>query len=406
MKRPYPMNRLLQGDVGCGKTIVAAVSMLNAVECGYQAVMIAPTEILAEQHYFNIRRMTEELGVKCILLVGGAGDDQRERIASGEINIVVGTHAIIQERVVFSNLGLAVIDEQHKFGVLQRSLLRKKGLNPDVLVMTATPIPRSLALTLYGDLDYSVIDEMPSGRKPVITRVFSPDQKPEIYGIMGDEIRKGRQAYVVYPAIEESDSGLKNAVQGKEAFQKVFPEFRFGLLHGRMSASEKESVMNYFKNGEIDVLISTTVVEVGVDVPNASIMLVVHAERFGLAQLHQLRGRVGRGAEVSHCLLVAYGPRGDDAGRRLDIMVRSVDGFIIAEEDLAIRGPGEFLGTRQAGMPDLKVADIIRDAEILEAAKQEAFNLLEVSPDLKEFSSLRKSVNVFWKGKVDVYKTA
>jgi ATP-dependent DNA helicase RecG len=272
--------------------------------------------------------------------------------------------------------------------------------------MTATPIPRSLALTLYGDLDYSVIDEMPPGRKPVLTRVFSPGQKPEIYGLLGEEIKKGRQAYVVYPAIEETESGLKNAVQGKEAFERVFPEFRFGLLHGRMSAAEKESVMKLFKGGEMDVLISTTVIEVGVDVPNATIMLVVHAERFGLAQLHQLRGRVGRGAEASYCLLVAYGPGGDDAGRRLDIMEKSADGFVIAQEDLAIRGPGEFFGTRQAGMPDLKIADILRDVDLLEAAKREAFNLLETSPDLKEFSSLKKSVEVFWKGRADVYKTA
>jgi len=272
--------------------------------------------------------------------------------------------------------------------------------------MTATPIPRSLALTLYGDMDSSVIDELPPGRRPVVTKLFEADRKEDIYVLLRQEIDNGRQAYVVYPAIEESEkTDLKNAVQGKEGFEKVFPEYRIGLLHGRMSTGEREKVMLSFRQGEIDILVSTTVIEVGVDVPNATIMLVVHAERFGLAQLHQLRGRVGRGADRSLCILVAYKPYGEEARRRLDIMLRSNDGFRIAEEDLAIRGPGEFLGTRQAGIPDLKVANIVRDMKILEKAKAEAFGLTEASPELGEFPSLKKTVEVFWKGKIDFFKT-
>lgn len=406
MHRPYPMNRLIQGDVGCGKTIVALLAMLNAVECGYQAALMAPTEILAEQHYLNIYRLIEHLGLKSGLLTSSSKNRQFDSIASGEIDIIVGTHALIQEGVMFRNLGIAVIDEQHKFGVMQRALLRKKGLNPDVLVMTATPIPRSLSLTLYGDLDCSVIDELPPNRRPVITKLFNSGQKSEIYNLLREEIKRGRQAYVVYPAIEESEKvSLKFAMQGKEAFEKIFPEFKVGLLHGRMNTSERENIMAFFKKKEIDILVSTTVIEVGVDVPEATIMLIIHAERFGLAQLHQLRGRVGRGADRSYCLLIAYKPYGDEAKLRLNIMIQSNDGFRIAEEDLKIRGPGEFLGTRQAGSPDLKVADIVRDIEILETARREAFNLIDTSPELKEFPSLRKSVEVFWKGKIDFYKT-
>lgn len=406
MKRPCPMNRLLQGDVGCGKTLVAFLSILNAVECGFQAALMAPTELLAEQHYANLHQIAEDLGLKSVLLSSGSKRGQTEMISSGEVNIVIGTHALIQERVGFKNLGLVVIDEQHKFGVVQRATLKKKGMNPDVLVMTATPIPRSLALTLYGDLDYSVIDEFPPGRRPVITKVFASDQKNEIYRILEDNVKKGRQAYVVYPVIEEDDkAGLKSAVRGKEAFQRIFPAFRVEMIHGRMGAAERELIMSSFKKGDIDILVSTTVIEVGVDVPNATVMLIIHAERFGLAQLHQLRGRVGRGSESSCCLLVAFEPAGEDAGRRLDVMVGSSDGFRIAEADLDIRGPGEFFGTRQAGIPDLRVADIIRDIKVLEAAKKEAFNVLEADPDLKEFPFLKKSLEVFWKGKDDFYKT-
>ncbi len=406
MQRPYPMHRLIQGDVGCGKTVIALLAMLNAVECGYQAALMAPTEILAEQHYINIHRMVEHLGLKLKLLTGSSKNRYPDNIASGEIDIIIGTHALIQEGVMFRNLGLAVIDEQHKFGVMQRTLLRKKGRNPDVLVMTATPIPRSLALTLYGDLDCSVIDEMPTGRKQIITRLFSSSQKPEIYGLLNDEIRKGKQAYVVYPAIEDSEkASLKSAIQGKEAFVKLFPEFRIGLLHGRMNTDERENIMASFKDRKIDILVCTTVIEVGVDVPDATVMLIIHAERFGLAQLHQLRGRVGRAADKSYCLLIAYEPLNEDAKQRLDIMVSSCDGFGIAEKDLAIRGPGEFLGIKQAGMPDLRIADLIRDLGILEAARTEAFNLIDRSPELKEFPSLKESLEVFWKGRVDLFIT-
>lgn len=405
MGRPFSMHRLLQGDVGCGKTVVALMAMFHAFECGYQAVLMAPTEVLAEQHYSVLCGMMDDLGVRSTLLAGGVKDRRTDLIASGEIEMVVGTHALIQEGVTFKNLGLVVIDEQHKFGVTQRALLRK-GANPDVLVMTATPIPRSLALSMYGDLEYSVIDEMPPGRQSIITKVFSADQKTAIYGILETEIKKGRQGYVVYPAIEESDrSGLKSAVQGKEAFMKIFPELRIGLLHGRTTIAEREGIMASFKKGETDILVCTTVIEVGVDVPNATVMVIVHSERFGLAQLHQLRGRVGRGADISYCLLVAYGPCSEEAKRRLDIMVKSGDGFRIAEEDLSIRGPGEFFGTRQSGMPDLKVADIIRDVKILEMAKKEAFDLIDSSPGLGAFPSLRKSLEAFWRGKENFYKT-
>lgn len=406
MRSPWPMNRLVQGDVGCGKTIIALLAMLDAVEAGYQAALMAPTEILAGQHYINMHGLLEELRLKTELLTGGPKAGQLEGIASGEIGIVIGTHALIQEGVKFKKLGLAVIDEQHKFGVMQRALLRKKGASPDLLVMTATPIPRSLALTLYGDLDCSVIDELPPDRRPAITKLFEANRKKEIYGLLREEIEKGRQAYVVYPAIDESEkTDLKNAVQGKEGFERIFPEYRIGLLHGRMAAEEREMVMLSFKQGEIDILVSTTVIEVGVDVPSATLMLVVHAERFGLSQLHQLRGRVGRGGHRSLCILVAYGPYGEEAGRRLDIMLRSNDGFRIAEEDLAIRGPGEFLGTKQAGLPDLKVANIVRDMKILETAKTEAFGLMETGTELREFPSLKKAIEVFWKGKKDLFRT-
>ena len=406
MAAVYPMQRLLQGDVGCGKTIVALMAMLHAVECGCQTAFMAPTEILAEQHFYTLRNAVEDLGVKTALVVGGAKKRQLDMISSGEAAVVVGTHALIQEGVRFKDLGLVVIDEQHKFGVTQRGILRKKGKSPDVLVMTATPIPRSLALTLYGDMDHSIIDEMPSGRKPILTDVFLPARKAAIYGIMEEEIRKGRQAYVVYPVIEESEKAdLKSAVEGCGAFRKIFPEFRIGLLHGRMNPSDKQAAMMSFKNGETRILVCTTVVEVGVDVPNATVMVIVHAERFGLAQLHQLRGRVGRGDELSYCLLIGYEPLGEDARRRLDVMVRTSDGFKIAEEDLDIRGPGQFFGTRQAGLPDFKVADPTRDLRLLEAARREAFDLIDTKQGLDRFPLLRKSFETFCLGKTDCYQT-
>lgn len=406
MEKPYPMNRLLQGDVGCGKTVVALMAMLVAAECKYQSALMAPTEILAEQHYINMHGMIEDLGLNICLLTGSSKDRPLSKIASGEIDIIMGTHALIQEEVIFNKVGLVVIDEQHRFGVAQRALLRKKANNPDVLVMTATPIPRTLALTLYSDLDYSVIDELPPDRRPARTLLFSSKQKDDIYRIIREEVKKGRQIYVVYPVIEESEkTDLRSAITGKSAFEKIFPEFRVGLLHGRMKAQEREEIMAGFKRREIDILVSTTVIEVGVDVPNATVMLIIHAERFGLSQLHQLRGRIGRGSYQSFCILVAYEPCGQEAKRRLNIMVKSNDGFRIAEEDLNIRGPGEFLGTRQSGMPDLRIANIIRDAALLNDARREALSLIEKDPDLKGYPFLRGSLETFWKGKIELFKT-
>lgn len=406
MKKPYPMNRLIQGDVGCGKTIVALMAMLTAIESGYQTAIMAPTEILAEQHYINIHRLVEDLGLRICLLCSSQKEKPLEEIAKGEIDIIVGTHALIQEKIRFKRLGLVVIDEQHRFGVMQRSALRKKGKNPDVLVMTATPIPRTLAMTVYGDLDYSIIDELPPSRRPVITRIFKNTQKQHLYHKIREEVSKGRQVYVVYPVIEESENhDLRSAIAGKEALEGLFPDLRIGLIHGKMKAQEREAVMLAFKRGEIDILVSTTVIEVGVDVSNATLMLIVHAERFGLAQLHQLRGRVGRGGEQSFCFLLAYEPLSDEARKRLEVMARTNNGFIIAEEDLNIRGPGEFFGTRQSGMPDLKVASIVRDADLVEIARKEAFRLIEIDPGLQMFPYLRDAVEHFWIEKIDIFKT-
>ncbi len=407
MKSPYPAHRLIQGDVGSGKTVVALMAMLGAVECGYQAALMAPTEILARQHYRNVRGMAEGLGLKIALLTGGAREKPLDEIASGGIDIVVGTHALIQEGVNFKNLGLAVIDEQHRFGVMQRAVLRKKALNPDILVMTATPIPRTLAMTLYGDLDCSVLDEMPPGRTPVRTMLFTESDKQKVYEIISEEVASGGRVYVVYPLIEESEkTPLRSAILGEEALQKRFPELKVSLIHGRMKPAERETVMQEFKDGNIDILVSTTVIEVGVDVPEASLMLIVHAERFGLSQLHQLRGRVGRGSRRSGCLLLAYGPLGEEARRRLDVMTETGDGFRIAEEDLDIRGPGEFMGTRQSGMPGLRVANLVRDARLLEPARLEAFSLIEQDPELRGAPELREALEKFWHGKIELFKTA
>lgn len=410
MRRPHPMNRLLQGDVGCGKTVIAVMAMLTAAECGYQSALMAPTEILAGQHYINIHKMIEDMGLKVCLMTGSKKKERealRCDIASGEINIIIGTHALIQEGVEFKNLGLAIIDEQHRFGVMQRQLLRKKAVNPDVLVMTATPIPRTLSMTLYGDLDYSVIDELPPGRSPVVTRLFNAGQKEYIYRAIAEETKKGRQVYVVYPVIDETEkTNLKSAIIGKEALEKIFPSLKVELIHGRLKPLERENIMASFKAGAINVLVSTTVIEVGVDVPNAAMMLIVHAERFGLSQLHQLRGRVGRGGSQSYCFLLMYEPVSEDARRRLDIMIKTNDGFRIAEEDLDIRGPGEFFGTRQAGMPDLKLANIIRDARLLETARKEAFALIDKDAELNTFPELKKGLEMFWKGKIELFKTS
>jgi ATP-dependent DNA helicase RecG len=388
MKSERSMNRLLQGDVGSGKTIIALLSMLVAVENGYQAALMAPTEILAEQHFLTVHSMLEELGIRIVLLKGGQKGSDRKRvleaIGSGDADIAVGTHALVEEGVAFHRLGFVVIDEQHRFGVLQRAELRQKGYFPDVLVMTATPIPRTLALTLYGDLDVSVLDEMPAGRLPVRTVWRTEEKREAIYGFIRDEVRKGRQAYIVYPLVEESEKvDLAAATEGYADLSKsVFPEFKTALLHGRMKPDEKESVMGSFKSNGIQILVSTTVIEVGVDVPNASVMLVEHAERYGLTQLHQLRGRVGRGKDQSACILVAQHPLSDDAKKRLEIMVSTNDGFKIAEADLEIRGPGELLGTRQHGIAGLKIANLLTDGRILDAARKEAFSMIETDRNL------------------------
>ncbi len=406
MKRPLPMNRLVHGDVGCGKTVVALVSMLIVVENGYQACLMAPTEILAGQHFINIRRMVEGLGLKAALLTSGSKDKPVDDISMGKAQIIIGTHALIQEKVKFRNLGLAVIDEQHRFGVVQRASLRTKGLNPDILIMTATPIPRTLAMTLYGDLDISIIDELPAGRKPVITKVFFPSQKDGLYSSIKRELSKGRQVYIVYPLIEESEKlDLKSAIAGAGAFEKIFPERKIGLVHGKMRHDEREAVMSAFKSGDIDLLVSTTVIEVGIDVPNASLMLIVHAERFGLAQLHQLRGRIGRGGYDSYCLLMAYPPFSDEAKRRLKAMESTGDGFKIAEEDLAIRGPGDFFGTRQSGLPELKIANIIRDMGVLEISRKEAFALADAEPDLSGHPLLKETLQKKWMGRLELIKS-
>jgi ATP-dependent DNA helicase RecG len=407
---PYAMNRLLQGDVGSGKTIVAAMAILAAVEAGYQTALMAPTEILAEQHYMTLVQLLPSLGVPVALLTGAIKGREREALlegaAAGTIPCLVGTHALIQEGVEFRRLGLAVVDEQHRFGVVQRAMLRKKGDNPHVLVMTATPIPRTLALTLYGDLDVSVIDEMPPGRQPIKTVVRDEGKRPQIYAFLRKQIEEGHQVYVVCPLVEESEAiDLKAATEMAERLQReVFPDLSVGLLHGRMSLPEKESVMGAFKAGKTHVLVSTTVIEVGIDVPNASVMLVEHAERFGLSQLHQLRGRVGRGPWKSYCILLASGTPGAEARRRLAALGESQDGFRIAEVDLKLRGPGEFFGTRQSGLPEFRVADLLRDGRVLEEARQEAFPLVGADPDLRqpEHRSLRQALLARWRGKIEL----
>ena len=398
MSSNAPMNRLIQGDVGSGKTIVAFMSMFVAVENGYQAALMAPTEILAEQHARNAERIFADSPYSIGLLKGSmrAAEKRKvqESIASGDTQIVIGTHAIIQDAVKFKSLGLAVIDEQHRFGVLQRSALRSLGYNPDILVMTATPIPRSLAMTIYGDLDVSVIDELPPGRTPIKTVVVGEDQRDGVYRGIIREIDLGRQVYVVYPLIEESEKiDLKAATKMYEELRdKVFKKYRVGLLHGKMKPAEKEEVMRSFVAGEMNILVSTTVIEVGVDVPNASLMVIEHAERFGLSQLHQLRGRVGRGAEQSFCVLLTGDKKTAVAKERLGIMEETSDGFRIAEKDLEIRGQGEILGTRQAGIQTFKIANIVRDIEILDEARVAAEEFLGPKRGSKETSRLIKQV--------------
>jgi ATP-dependent DNA helicase RecG len=407
------MNRLLQGDVGCGKTVVSMAAMLIACENGYQAAIMAPTEILAEQHYRNLKLWSDKLGLKSELLTGGLKTAERrqlqERLEKGEIDIAVGTHALIQEEVAFRRLGLVVIDEQHRFGVVQRAALRKKGTVPDVLVMTATPIPRTLAMTVYGDLDVSVIDELPPGKKPVRTKVFSEGQRSRVYEIVHREVRKGNQVFIVYPLVEESENlDLKDATRMAEHLQeKIFPDCRIGLVHGRMKGTEKDQVMADFITKKTQILVSTTVIEVGIDVPEASLMVIEHAERFGLSQLHQLRGRVGRSDIPSFCILMTQYSRSEDARKRLRIMEETTDGFRIAEEDLAIRGPGEFMGTKQSGLPDFRVANILRDGRILGEAKADAFALVEDDPALErpDHHPLREALLRRWGGRLELAKT-
>jgi len=386
MKRPHPMNRLLQGDVGSGKTIVAAQAAVIAIENGYQAAVLAPTEILAAQHFAYFRRLLEKLGYVVGFMVGSASPREKLQIkklvSEGLVHLVVGTHAIIQEDVTFAKLGFAIIDEQHRFGVSQRLDLMKKGNQPDVLVMSATPIPRTLALTVYGDLDISVIDEMPPGRKPIKTKHVPESHIEGIYSFVAQEIAAGRQAYVVYPIVEESETTADIKAAEKmylHLSEKVFPKVPVGLLHGRLSASIKEATMRDFQSGATKILVATTVIEVGVDVPNASVMVIEQAERFGLAQIHQLRGRVGRGAQQSYCVLVTS-KLGDIARERIRTLVESNDGFYIAEMDMRLRGPGEFFGTRQSGIPGLRLANLLRDTEILEQARAESQRLIEERP--------------------------
>ena len=410
LKKPHPMNRLLQGDVGSGKTIVALIASLIVIENGYQAAFMAPTEILAEQHFKTIAPFAEQLGLRLVLLTSSVKGSSRtgicREIAEGKVDIIIGTHAIIQESVQFKKIGLAVIDEQHRFGVMQRAMLKKKGVTPDVLVMTATPIPRTLGLTVYGDLDSSVIDQMPPGRIPVKTKLYHERSRETVYQKIAREVDNQKQVFIVYPLIEESEKmDLMNATQMAEHLQKdVFPRYTIGLLHGRVDGKDKERIMSDFQAKKIDILVSTTVVEVGIDVPNASLMVIEHAERFGLSQLHQLRGRVGRSDYPSQCILLAQYSKSDDARRRLKIMEETTDGFKVAEEDFAIRGPGEFLGTRQSGIPDFRIANLIKDVKILSEARQEAFRLIERDPDLSlhEHRVTKSVLQERWKGRLEL----
>lgn len=400
LKKPHPMHRLVQGDVGSGKTMVAFLAATYAAESNAQTALMVPTEILAEQHYINAKKRLEPLGIRVALLTSAAKTKEREEILlalkTGQIDVIVGTHALIQDDVDFKNLSLVVIDEQHRFGVEQRNKLKRKGLSPHFVVMTATPIPRTLAMTVYGDLDVSVINELPKGRKPIVTRKTFQSKRALVMGFVRDQLQTGRQAYIVYPLVEESETmDLKNAIEEVEKIRHEFPEYKVGLLHGRMKNQEKDEVMQAFRKGEIHILVATTVIEVGVDVPNANIMVIEHAERFGLSQLHQLRGRVGRGEHKSYCILVLGYAMSEEASKRADIMERTNDGFKIAEADLEMRGPGEFLGTRQSGLPGFRMANLVRDVGVLQEAREAAFALIEKDPDLSkvDHASLRERLD-------------
>ena len=396
MNSDAPMQRLLQGDVGSGKTVVATIMLLAAVENGYQGALMAPTEILAQQHYNNLVQWLTPLGLSVGLFLGSHGKKVRQKfetdLKNGQMNIAVGTHALIQENVDFNNLGAIVVDEQHRFGVKQRNILKRKSQNSQMLTMTATPIPRTLALTVHGDLDLTVINELPKGRKPIKTILTGSHR--QVWDLIKQEVESGRQAYIVYPLIDESEtlSAKAAAIEAEKLQQEIFPQFKIGLLHGKLKNDEKEEVMKDFKDGKYDILVSTTVVEVGVDVPNATVMVIENAERFGLSQLHQLRGRVGRSSLQSYCVLITSS-RSQETRERLGIMTETNDGFVIAEKDLQLRGPGEFLGTRQSGLPDLIISDIVRDAKILEIARNEAIDFvknynIDDFPMLKNVTSL------------------
>jgi len=387
LKRGHPMHRLVQGDVGSGKTLVALMAATFTAESGSQSALMVPTEILAEQHYQNAVKRLEPLGIRVRLLTSQMKGRDREKLLeelrTGTVHLCIGTHALIQDDVEFKRLGLVIVDEQHRFGVGQRNQLRAKGQAPHFLVMTATPIPRTLAMTVYGDLDVSVIDELPKGRQAIVTRKTFQSKRPAVMGFVREQIQQGRQAYIVYPLVEESETvDLKNALEEHERIRQEFGEFQVGLLHGRMKAAEKDQVMDRFRAGEIHILVATTVIEVGVDVPNANIMVIEHAERFGLSQLHQLRGRVGRGSYKSYCVLMLGYALSEDAEKRADIMEQTTDGFKIAEADLEMRGPGEFLGTRQSGLPGFRLANLVRDGRILQEAREAAFELVRQDPQL------------------------
>jgi ATP-dependent DNA helicase RecG len=401
MSRPSPMNRLLQGDVGSGKTIVGAEAAVIALENGYQVSILAPTEILAAQHFFSLKPLLAKVGYVAALLTGSNTAREKaklkEMLRNGMIRVAIGTHALLEKDVEFENLGLVIIDEQHRFGVMQRFQLVQKGITPDVLVMTATPIPRTLAMTVYGDLDVSIIDELPPGRMKILTRHYTADQIELAYSAMRREIDAGRQAYVVYPVIEESETQAMKAAQQmfEHLSSEVFPDVPVGLLHGRLGSAEKEAAMEAFKSGRTKILVSTTVIEVGVDVPNATVMIVEQAERFGLSQLHQLRGRVGRGKHQSYCMLVTE--KLNDTGKeRIRALVESQDGFAIAETDLKLRGPGEFFGTKQSGLPSLQIANILRDPDILSAAKHEARAFVERPPSPEIFAGAVEYIKGHW----------
>ncbi|MFM6930192.1 MAG: ATP-dependent DNA helicase RecG [Bdellovibrio sp.] len=387
LEKGHPMHRMVQGDVGSGKTLVCFMAAVYAAESGYQTCLMAPTEILAEQHYKNACKLLEPLGIRISLLLGKTKTAERREILAdlqaGNVDLMIGTHALIENEVQFTNLGLAIIDEQHRFGVEQRGVLKNKGNSPHFLVMTATPIPRTLAMTVYGDLDVSIIDEMPAGRSPIQTRAIFENKRPQALQFMLEQLQKGRQAYFVYPLVEESEKiDLKNAVEEFEKLKAQFPTVKFGLLHGKMKPDDKEQVMAQFRRHEIQVLVSTTVIEVGVDVPNANIMIIEHAERFGLSQLHQLRGRVGRGEYKSFCILIMGYAVSEEGKQRTEMMEKTSDGFKIAEFDLEMRGPGEFMGTRQSGLTGFKMANLVRDMAILQQAREAAFEVLKKDPKL------------------------